>query len=103
VPRPQTFVSRYRWVICALLFFATTINYIDRAVLGVLAPLLRDELAWSDQDYGRISAAFTLAYALGFLVAGLAYLAAILVMHLLAPKLEVVGIDTDARGARAVA
>jgi len=70
VPRPQTLVSRYRWVICALLFFATTINYIDRAVLGVLAPLLRDELAWSDQDYGRISAAFTLAYALGFLVAG---------------------------------
>jgi len=70
VPRPQSFVSRYRWVICALLFFATTINYIDRAVLGVLAPLLRDELAWSDQDYGRISAAFTLAYALGFLVAG---------------------------------
>jgi len=70
VPRPQIFVSRYRWVICALLFFATTINYIDRAVLGVLAPLLRDELAWSDQDYGRISAAFTLAYALGFLVAG---------------------------------
>jgi len=57
-------------VICALLFFATTINYIDRAVLGVLAPLLRDEMGWSDQDYGRISAAFTLAYALGFLVAG---------------------------------
>jgi len=70
VPRPQIFVSRYRWVICALLFFATTINYIDRAVLGVLAPLLRDEIGWSDQDYGRISAAFTLAYALGFLVAG---------------------------------
>jgi len=70
VPRPQSFVSRYRWVICALLFFATTINYIDRAVLGVLAPLLRDEIGWSDQDYGRISAAFTLAYALGFLVAG---------------------------------
>jgi len=70
VAPPQTFVSRYRWVICALLFFATTINYIDRAVLGVLAPLLRDEIGWSDQDYGRISAAFTLAYALGFLVAG---------------------------------
>ncbi|KXU36643.1 hypothetical protein AXK11_03680 [Cephaloticoccus primus] len=67
---PTSFVSRYRWSICALLFFATTINYIDRAVLGVLAPLLRDELGWSDQDYGRISAAFTLAYALGFLFAG---------------------------------
>ena len=62
--------SRYRWGICALLFFATTINYVDRAVLGVLAPMLRDEIGWSDQDYGGISAAFTLAYALGFLFSG---------------------------------
>ena len=64
------FQGRLRWLICALLFFATTINYVDRAVLGVLAPTLRSELGWSDQDYGGISAAFTLAYALGFLVAG---------------------------------
>jgi ACS family hexuronate transporter-like MFS transporter len=63
-------ISRYRWVICALLFFATTINYIDRAVLGVLAPTLRTEIGWTDQEYGGISAAFTLAYALGFLIAG---------------------------------
>lgn len=60
----------YRWVICALLFFATTINYVDRAVLGVLAPTLRSEIGWDEQQYGAISAAFTLAYALGFLVAG---------------------------------
>ena len=59
-----------RWSICALLFFATTINYVDRSVLGVLAPLLRTEIGWSDSEYGRISAAFTLAYAIGFLFAG---------------------------------
>lgn len=59
-----------RWIICALLFFATTINYVDRAVLGVLAPTLREKIGWDDQEYGNISAAFTLAYALGFLFAG---------------------------------
>jgi len=42
-------LGRYRWVICALLFFATTINYLDRSVLGVLAPTLRSELHWTDQ------------------------------------------------------
>ena len=59
-----------RWGICALLFFATTINYVDRSVLGILAPTLRTEIGWTDGDYGRISAAFTLAYAIGFLFAG---------------------------------
>jgi ACS family hexuronate transporter-like MFS transporter len=63
-------IGNYRWVICALLFFATTINYVDRAVLGVLAPTLRTEIGWTDQEYGYISAAFTLAYAIGFLIAG---------------------------------
>jgi ACS family hexuronate transporter-like MFS transporter len=63
-------VGRVRWSICALLFFATTINYVDRSVLGVLAPLLRTEIGWSDYEYGNISAAFTLAYAIGFLFAG---------------------------------
>ncbi len=63
-------IGNYRWVICALLFFATTINYVDRAVLGVLAPTLRTEIGWTDQQYGYISAAFTLAYAIGFLFAG---------------------------------
>lgn len=63
-------IGKYRWLICALLFFATTINYVDRAVLGVLAPTLRHEIGWSDQEYGFISAAFTLAYAIGFLFAG---------------------------------
>ncbi|MBK8946324.1 MAG: MFS transporter [Ignavibacteriae bacterium] len=63
-------IGNYRWLIVALIFFATTINYVDRAVLGVLAPTLRDEIGWSDQEYGYISAAFTLAYAIGFLFAG---------------------------------
>jgi ACS family hexuronate transporter-like MFS transporter len=63
-------IGHYRWFICALIFFATTINYVDRAVLGVLAPTLRSEIGWTDQQYGYISAAFTLAYAIGFLFAG---------------------------------
>jgi len=62
--------GRVRWGICALLFFATTINYVDRSVLGLLAPTLRTEIGWTDQQYGNISAAFTLAYAIGFLFAG---------------------------------
>jgi ACS family hexuronate transporter-like MFS transporter len=62
--------GRVRWTVCALLFFATTINYVDRSVLGILAPTLRTEIGWTDGDYGRISAAFTLAYAIGFLFAG---------------------------------
>lgn len=63
-------VGYYRWVICALLFFATTINYVDRAVLGVLEPELQKIIGWTAQQYGYINAAFTLAYAIGFLVVG---------------------------------
>jgi ACS family hexuronate transporter-like MFS transporter len=60
----------YRWTICALLFVATTINYIDRQVLGILAPTLQRELNWSETDYGDIVSWFSLAYAFGFLIAG---------------------------------
>ena len=63
-------VTRYRWVICALLFFATTINYIDRQVLGILAPTLQHEIGWSEAQYGAIVSWFTLAYAFGYLGAG---------------------------------
>ena len=63
-------IGRYRWVICALLFFATTINYVDRAVFGVLGPDLRKEFGWSATQFGDINAAFTLAYAIGFLFVG---------------------------------
>jgi MFS transporter, ACS family, hexuronate transporter len=63
-------VGNVRWGICALLFFATTINYVDRAVLGLLAPLLEKEIGWTSIEYGNMGAAFTLAYAVGFLFAG---------------------------------
>ncbi|HEX2209858.1 MAG TPA: MFS transporter [Longimicrobium sp.] len=60
----------YRWTICALLFAATTINYIDRQVLGILAPTLQGEIGWSESDYGDIVSWFSFAYALGFLGMG---------------------------------
>jgi MFS transporter, ACS family, hexuronate transporter len=60
----------YRWTICALLFAATTINYIDRQVLGILAPTLQAEVGWSEADYGDIVSWFSFAYALGFLGMG---------------------------------
>jgi ACS family hexuronate transporter-like MFS transporter len=62
--------GRYRWVICALLFFATTINYMDRQVLGILAPTLQKEIHWTEAQYGAIVSWFTLAYAFGYLGAG---------------------------------
>jgi ACS family hexuronate transporter-like MFS transporter len=62
--------SSYRWTICALLFVATTINYVDRQVLGILAPTLQRELYWTEADYGDIVSWFSFAYAFGFLVAG---------------------------------
>ena len=62
--------ASYRWTICALLFVATTINYVDRQVLGILAPTLQRELHWTEADYGDIVSWFSLAYALGFLAAG---------------------------------
>ena len=60
----------YRWVVCALLFFATTINYLDRQVLGLLAPLLQKEIGWNEIEYGYIATAFTGAYAFGLLLMG---------------------------------
>ena len=63
--------GRYRWTICALLFAATTINYMDRSVLGVLGPTLQYKVFnWTDQDYATINIAFKFAYAIGMLVMG---------------------------------
>ncbi len=62
--------GHYRWTICGLLFFATTINYIDRQVIGILAPVLQKEIGWNQIDYGYIITAFTAAYAIGLLVVG---------------------------------
>ena len=63
-------MGRYRWRVCAMLLAATTINYIDRQVLGVLAPFLQDEIGWSEIQYGYIVVAFQGAYAIGLLCAG---------------------------------
>jgi MFS transporter, ACS family, aldohexuronate transporter len=62
--------GNFRWIICGLLFLATTINYIDRQVIGILKPLLQREFGWSEIDYGDLVFAFQLAYAIGFLFAG---------------------------------
>jgi MFS transporter, ACS family, aldohexuronate transporter len=62
--------GRIRWRICALLFWATTLNYIDRQVLGVLAPSLGHALGWTEVDYGYIVSSFQAAYAIGLLFAG---------------------------------
>jgi ACS family hexuronate transporter-like MFS transporter len=69
-PKTASAVGRYRWVICALLFFAATINYVDRQVLGILKPTLQAEFGWSEIDYADIVFSFQLAYAIGLLLAG---------------------------------
>jgi len=60
----------YRWYVCALLFFASVINYIDRQVIGILKPTLQQQFGWSELDYADIVFSFQLAYAIGFLFAG---------------------------------
>ena len=62
--------GNYRWRVVVLLFFATTINYIDRGALGILAPVLQIKLNWSESDYGFIVMAFQAAYAVGLLTTG---------------------------------
>jgi MFS transporter, ACS family, hexuronate transporter len=62
--------GRVRWMICALLFFATTVNYIDRQVLSVLKPMLEIQLNWTEADYGWIVFAFQMAYALMMPIVG---------------------------------
>lgn len=59
-----------RWTICALLFFATTINYLDRQIIGLLKPTLAKDLHWTETDYSHIVMAFTLSYAIGLLLFG---------------------------------
>jgi ACS family hexuronate transporter-like MFS transporter len=59
-----------RWIICALLFLATVVNYIDRTVISVLEPELRHKIGWTDSQWGYISASFMLAYAIGFPLSG---------------------------------
>ncbi|HSH20200.1 MAG TPA: MFS transporter, partial [Draconibacterium sp.] len=66
----KTKTGNYRWRILALLFFATTINYIDRQVIGILKPFIADDLGWSEADYGYIVTAFQIAYAIGLITTG---------------------------------
>jgi ACS family hexuronate transporter-like MFS transporter len=63
-------IGKYRWTICGLLFFATTVNYLDRQVLSLLAPSLSKEFGWSNSDYANITAVFQFVYALSMLFAG---------------------------------
>ena len=70
VPTAPTRVGRYRWVICSLLFLATTINYMDRQILSLLKPILDDKLHWTNQQFGQVNSAFQAAYAVGLLLFG---------------------------------
>ena len=66
---PKNF-SRYRWTVCALIFFATTVNYLDRQVIGILKPLLESDLGIGEKDYSHIIMAFQLCYGLAMVIAG---------------------------------
>jgi ACS family hexuronate transporter-like MFS transporter len=66
----QTKTHSYRWVMVSLLFFATTINYLDRQVIGLLKDTLQADFNWSEKDYSNIVTAFSAAYAIGLLIFG---------------------------------
>jgi MFS transporter, ACS family, hexuronate transporter len=63
-------IGNYRWTICALIFFATTVNYLDRAVISLLRDYLDAEFKWTNTDFANITVAFQLAYAFGMVGAG---------------------------------
>ena len=63
-------IGKYRWTICTLLFFATTVNYLDRQVLSLLKPMLEEKFGWSNSDYANIASVFQFTYAISMLFAG---------------------------------
>jgi len=63
-------IGKYRWTICTLLFFATTVNYLDRQVLSLLQPVLAERFNWTNSDYANITAVFQFGYAISMLFAG---------------------------------
>src|SRR5712671_3430270 len=65
--KTETRIGNYRWIICALMFFATTINYIDRQILSLLKGTLDTELGWTNQQFGWVNSAFQGAYGIGLL------------------------------------
>jgi ACS family hexuronate transporter-like MFS transporter len=67
INKPET---NFRWTILGLLFIATTILYIDRSALGIMAPLLQDKIGWNEEQYGMINSSFMVAYAICFLIMG---------------------------------
>ena len=69
MPETKKF-SNYRWTVCALIFFATTVNYLDRQVIGILKPLLESDLGIGEKDYSHIIMAFQLLYGIGMVIAG---------------------------------
>src|ERR1700754_339768 len=69
-PNIQQSIGKYRWTICGLVFFATTINYLDRAVISLLKDTLEGQFHWSESDYSDIVIAFQFSYAIGMLAMG---------------------------------
>lgn len=67
---PTTSVGNYRWTICSLLLFATTINYIDRQILSLIKPILDEEIGWTNEQFGIVNSAFQGAYGIGLLFFG---------------------------------
>ena len=67
---PGASLSRVRWSVCAMLFFAASINYLDRQVLGLLAPTLQHSIGWTEAQYGYIVGGFQFAYAIGLVLSG---------------------------------
>jgi ACS family hexuronate transporter-like MFS transporter len=68
--RVSSRIGYFRWVICALLLFGTTKNYMDRQVLGILKDTLQHDFGWNEIDYGNLVSAFQIAYAVGMLLVG---------------------------------
>ena len=66
----STKMTNYRWTVVSLLFFATTINYLDRNVIGILKPTLEQVFGWNEKDYSKIVMAFTASYAVGMFLFG---------------------------------
>src|SRR5438309_11181720 len=63
----ESVMGHYRWVICTLLFFATTVNYVDRQILSLLKETLDRELGWTNAQYGWANSLFQLAYGISFI------------------------------------
>ena len=70
ITRESGTIRNFRWYICGLLLYATTVNYMDRAVLGLLEPNIARDLHWSNVEYGYITMAFQIGYAVMMPLAG---------------------------------